>query len=193
MKAISLIEPAANTCASLLTMRLRTTWAHVQLAVLHLCTESLQRMCFINQIISEKAIFNFTGYKWHASVLYTLHWMLNAGTKWYSWYQGEIFHYDEIQSNLQMNSRFLASLSFPFLCGTWKPEKQLWLTLDWGHCHCQCSTILFILWSSRRDSHAHSRAALDTVFCIHFSNGLFSSPPFTEKQGYGYQLYLQLW
>ena len=63
MKAISLIEPAANTCASLLTMRLRTTWAHVQLAVLHLCTESLQRMCFINQIISEKAIFNFTGYK----------------------------------------------------------------------------------------------------------------------------------
>lgn len=108
-------------------------WAHVQLAVLHLCTGSLQKLCFINQIISEKAIFNFTGYKWCASVLYTLHWMLNAGTKRYSWYRGEIFHYDDIRSNLQMNSRFLASLFFPFLCGTWNPEKQLWLTLNWGH------------------------------------------------------------
>lgn len=46
----------------------------------------------------------------------------------------EIFHYDEIQFNLQMNSKVSACLFLPFLCGTWKPEKQLWLTLGWGHC-----------------------------------------------------------
>lgn len=60
--------------------------------------------------------------------------MLNTGTKWYSLYQGDILHYDEFQSNLQMNSRLLASLFFPFLCGTRKPVKQLWLTLGWDHC-----------------------------------------------------------
>jgi len=46
MKAISLMEPAANTCASLLTMHLVGSCSA---SSVHLCTGSLQRI--INQIV----------------------------------------------------------------------------------------------------------------------------------------------
>lgn len=42
--------------------------------------------------------------------------MLNAGIEWYLWYQEKIFHLDDVQSNLQMNSGFLASLFLAFCC-----------------------------------------------------------------------------
>lgn len=163
--------------------------------MLRLCTGSLRKMCLINQIISEKAIFNFTGYKWHASVLYGLHWMLNAGT-------------NDIHD---IGERFFATMRLNLACkGTpdswplffplplWHTKTRKTAVVELGLWSLQlwdrwCSTTLFIIWSSRRDSQPHHRPAPDVVFCIHFSNGLFLSPPFTAKQGYSYHPYLQPW
>lgn len=83
------------------------SWAHLQLAVLRLCTGSVQRMCFIDQIISERPslILQVTNDMY-------LHWILNAGTKWHSRHQ----------------KRFFAMMRFNSTC-KWTPKS-------WPFCFC---------------------------------------------------------